>query len=55
MTAKPSPWTFAFSTDLPGYVDPAWQRIPGLRTAPIPGAGVLPHFTHPDDLVKLIA
>lgn len=48
------PWTVAFSSDLPGHLDPAWLRINDLRVVEIAGAGVLPQFTHPDELVGLL-
>lgn len=48
-------WTVLLSEGLPGHVDPAWIGIPGLRPVWIEGAGVLPQFTHPEVLAKLIA
>ena len=47
-------WTVALSSDLPGYVDPAWLPA-DLRVTSIEGAGLLPQFTHPDQLVALFA
>jgi pimeloyl-ACP methyl ester carboxylesterase/DNA-binding CsgD family transcriptional regulator len=49
------PWIVALSTDLPGHVDPSWIPVSDLTTVHIRGAGVLPQFTHPDDLVALVA
>ncbi len=49
-----SPWTFAYSTQRTRDFDPDWLSIPKLRITPILGAGVLPQFTHPDELVKLL-
>lgn len=48
-------WTVAISTELPGRLDPVWLGVEGLRTVEIPGAGILPQFTHPDALVALFA
>ncbi|WP_293906068.1 alpha/beta hydrolase, partial [Phenylobacterium sp.] len=48
-------WTIASSAELSGPLDPAWLRIPDLRVVSVEGAGVLPQFTHPDALVRLIA
>lgn len=47
-------WTVALSTDPPGNVDPAWLPA-DLRVVRIEGAGLLPQFTHPDELVALLA
>lgn len=49
-----SPWTIAYSTETARDFDPDWLSAPNLRITPIPGAGVLPQFTHPDALVKLL-
>ena len=49
-----SPWTFAYSTQMTHDFDPGWLPIPNLRITPILGAGVLPQFTHPDELVRLL-
>lgn len=49
-----STWTFAYSTQRTRDFDPGWLSIPNLRIRPIPGAGVLPQFTHPDALVNLL-
>ena len=51
----PGPWVLALSTDLPGHVDPAWLPVTDLTTVHIQGAGVLPQFTHPHELVALVA
>jgi len=48
-------WTVILSAGLPGHLDPAWLGVPGLRTVPLAGAGVLPQFTHPDALAELVA
>ena len=48
-------WTVAVSTELPEQGDFSWLPIPDLRRVPIDGAGVLLQFTHPDDIVKLLA
>lgn len=47
-------WTFAVSSELPGDPSPEWLAIPGLRTVVIAGAGVLPQFTHPEQLIALL-
>jgi len=52
--ATRSPWTIALSTGLPGHLDPSWLGVADLRTVHIPDAGVLPQFTHPQELVALI-
>lgn len=49
------PWIVAFSTGLAGHLDPSWLPAADLTTVKIEGAGVLPQFTHPDDLVALVA
>ncbi len=49
-----SPWTFAYSTQRARDFNPGWLSIPNLRITPILGAGLLPQFTHPDELVKLL-
>lgn len=48
-----APWTVALSSELPGQVDPAWIGATDLRTVGIEGAGVLPQFTHPDEVAAL--
>ena len=47
-------WTVAFSSELPGLLDPAWLPVPSFRRATLQGAGILPQFTHPDALVGLL-
>jgi hypothetical protein len=47
-------WTVAFSSELPGCLEPAWLPVPKLRRATLAGAGILPQFTHPDALVGLL-
>ena len=48
-------WTVAHS--MGGGVDGAlnWFPIAGVRAVEIEGAGVLPQFTHPRALVRLLA
>lgn len=48
-------WTVAFSSELPGGIDPAWLPIPHLRRVTVEGAGILPQFTHPEALAGLLA
>jgi len=47
-------WRVILSGDLGGQPDPAWLGLPGQRTLPLPGAGVLPQFTHPNALAALV-
>ena len=49
------PWTLGLCTDQRGIPQSPWLRVPRLRTVEIAGAGVLPQFTHPDDVIGLIA
>ncbi|MBU2150996.1 MAG: LuxR C-terminal-related transcriptional regulator, partial [Alphaproteobacteria bacterium] len=48
-------WTAAFSSGLAGHADLAWLNLSSLRSVRLDGAGVLPQFTHPDALAKLVA
>lgn len=48
------PWTLALSTDLPGHVPPDWLPVARLNVVRIEGAGILPQFTHPDALIRLL-
>ncbi|WP_337188516.1 LuxR C-terminal-related transcriptional regulator [Phenylobacterium sp.] len=48
-------WTVAVSAALPDQGDFSWLPIPGVRRARIEGAGVLLQFTHPGEIVKLLA
>jgi pimeloyl-ACP methyl ester carboxylesterase/DNA-binding CsgD family transcriptional regulator len=50
------PWTVAYSTALTETQPEApWRALPGLRIAPLAGAGVLAQFTHAETLAGLIA
>jgi DNA-binding CsgD family transcriptional regulator/pimeloyl-ACP methyl ester carboxylesterase len=48
-------WTVAISTHLPDQGELAWLGIPGIKHAEIDGAGVLLQFTHPEEIVRLLA
>jgi DNA-binding CsgD family transcriptional regulator/pimeloyl-ACP methyl ester carboxylesterase len=48
-------WTVAVSTGLTGRRPEDWLDLSGADRVDIEGAGVLPQFTHPDALVRLIA
>ena len=53
--AQHTGWIVAQSTGLTGHVDPAWIGVRDLRIVEIPGAGVLPQFTHPTQLAALFS
>jgi hypothetical protein len=46
-------WTLAASSELPAAVD--WLPLSQVRRVSIPGAGILPQFTHPQALADLFA
>ncbi|HEY5008868.1 MAG TPA: alpha/beta hydrolase, partial [Caulobacteraceae bacterium] len=51
-----SVWTLAYSWEL--YSEPAlksWGGLPNLRTVAIEGAGLLAAYSHPDEIVALLA
>jgi pimeloyl-ACP methyl ester carboxylesterase/DNA-binding CsgD family transcriptional regulator len=47
--------TIAQSTGLLGQVEPGWLKVGEARVVSLEGAGLLPQFTHPTELVALIA
>lgn len=49
------PWRVAGATGLTGRRPETWLRLPRAEHIALEGAGVLPQFTHPDALVRLLA
>lgn len=49
------PWTVAGCSELPSHVHRPWLPISDVRAVRIEGAGILPQFTHPAQLVSLLA
>lgn len=47
-------WTIGLSGELPGHVEPTWLPVAAPRLVMIEGAGLLPQFTHPDELAALV-
>ncbi|MCW5759438.1 MAG: hypothetical protein KIS90_06690, partial [Phenylobacterium sp.] len=52
---RPRAWTVAMSTGLPGLIEPTWLPSGDLRVVRLQGAGLLPQFTHPVQLARLVA
>jgi DNA-binding CsgD family transcriptional regulator/pimeloyl-ACP methyl ester carboxylesterase len=48
------PWTVAACSELPRHVQEPWLPVADVRRVRIEGAGILPQFTHPDALVRLL-